>query len=53
VRAVRAVVPLGSEQGMGTLREGQLAEQRATVRKSRKLAKYRGRSCGDREGVAP
>ena len=52
MRAVRAVVPLGSKQGMGKLREGQLAEQRAAVRKSRKLAKYTGRSCGDREGVA-
>ena len=46
------MVPLGSKQGMGKLREGKLAEQRAAVRKSRERAKYTGRSFGDREGVA-
>ena len=47
MRAVRAVVPLGSKQGMGKLKEGQLAEQRAAVRKSRELAKHTGRSHGE------
>ena len=41
------MVPLGSKQGMGKLKEGQLAEQRAAVRKSRELAKHTGRSHGE------